>query len=234
MTKYSAHLPLSRRGLLVSSTCLLLLSGCSGLIGPSGPPPQIYVLQPDLHALNDTPAVSWQLAVAAPDASESLDTARIALHRGATLDYFADARWTDAAPLLIQAKLVESFEKSTRIPAVAATSDAVRADYALETTLRDFEARYDSQNSAPTIVVDIVARVVTVGRSDVIATHDFHQEATAARNDIPSVVAAFNQAAGAAFEEIVGWTLHVPAADKPSSVPPAVPPAHARRHKIAS
>lgn len=234
MTKYSAHLPLSRRGLLVGSTFLFLLSGCSGLIGPSSPPPQIYVLQPDLHALDDAPRVSWQLAVAAPDASESLDTPRIALYRGATLDYFADARWTDAVPLLVQAKLVEAFEKSARIPAVAATSDAVRADYVVETNLRDFEARYDSQSAAPTIVVDIVVHIVTVGRNDVVATHDFHQEAPAARNDIPSVVAAFNQAAGAAFEDIAGWTLHAPAVEKAGSIPPAAPAPAAHRHKIAS
>jgi cholesterol transport system auxiliary component len=232
MTKYSAHLPLSRRGLLVGSASLLFLSGCSGLIGPSGPPPQIYVLAPDLHALSDAPAVAWQLAIAAPDASESLDTPRIALHRGATLDYYADARWTDAVPLLIQSKLVEAFEKSTKVPAVAATSDAVRADYVLESTLRDFEARYDSQNGAPTIVVDIVVRVVTVGRNDVIATHDFHQEAPAARNDIPSVVAAFNQAASATFEEIVSWTLRTARVEKSEPVPPAT--RASRRHKIAS
>jgi len=232
MTKCSAHLPLSRRGILAGTTSLLVLSGCSGLIGPSGPPPQIYVLQPEFHAA-DTLPVRWQLAVAAPDASESLDTARIALHRGANLDYFADARWTDAVPMLIQAKLVEAFEKSTKIPAVAATSDAVRADYVLETTLRDFEARYDSQNGAPTVVVDIVVRVVSEGHSDVVATHDFHNEASAARNDIPSVVAAFNQAAGAAFADIVAWSLSVPAAEKSGSATPvATPPA--RRHKTAS
>ena len=234
MTKYSAQLPLSRRGLLVSSTALLLLSGCGGLIGPSNPPPQIYVLDPDLRALNDGPAVAWQLAVAAPDASESLDTPRIALHRGATLDYFADARWTDAVPLLVQAKLVEAFEKSGRIPAVAATSDAVRADYVLETTLRDFQARYDGANGVPVIVVDIVAHIVTVGRNDVIATHDFHQEATAARNDIPSVVAAFNQASGAAFEEIAGWTMRAARVEKQEAVPSDAAKPPMRRHKIAS
>ncbi len=233
MTKYSAHLPPSRRGLLAGGACLLLLSGCSGLIGPSNPPPQIYVLQPEFRALGDASAVNWQLAIAAPDASESLDTARVALHRGANLDYFADARWTDAVPMLIQAKLVEAFEKSTKIPAVAATSDAVRADFVLETTLRDFEARYDSQNGPPTIVVDIVVRVVAVGRNDVVATHNFHDEATAARNDVPSVVAAFNQAAGAAFEEIVGWTLRTARVEKSEPASPMIPPAP-RRHKTAS
>jgi cholesterol transport system auxiliary component len=178
--------------------------------------------------------VTWQLAVAAPDASESLDTPRIALHRGATLDYFADARWTDAVPILVQAKLVEAFEKSARIAAVAATSDAVRADYVVETTLRDFEARYDSQTGAPTIVVDIVVHIVTVGRNDVIATHDFHQEALAARNDIPGIVAAFDQAAGAAFEEIAGWTLHAAVGEKAGTVPPAASAPASHKHKIAS
>jgi cholesterol transport system auxiliary component len=233
MTKYSAHLPLSRRGLLVGMASLLMLSACSGIIGPSGPPPQIYVLQPDFRAAN-TSSVAWQLAVSAPDASESLDTSRIALHRGANLDYFADARWTDAVPLLLQAKLVEAFEKSTKIPAVAATSDAVRADYVLETTLRDFEARYDGATGAPTIVVDIVVRVVSAGRSDVVATHDFRQEARAAQNDIPSVVAAFNQASGAVLADVVEWTLHTaPGKSDPALPATPTPPAH-HRHKIAN
>ncbi|MGD0142998.1 MAG: ABC-type transport auxiliary lipoprotein family protein [Rhizomicrobium sp.] len=233
MTNHSAHLPLSRRGLLVGTASVLVLSGCSGIIGPSNPPAQIYLLQPDLHALGGSPAVTWQLSVGAPNASESLDTARIALHLGETMDYFAGAQWMDAVPILIQAKLIEAFEKSSRIAAVGATSDAVRADYVLDTTLRDFQARYDSQDGVPTIVVDIMARLVAVGHSDVVATHDFHHEAPAARNDVPSVVAAFNQAAGAALEEIVDWTLRAPRAEQSTSMPPAVAPPTARRHKIA-
>lgn len=234
MTKYSAHLPLSRCGLLVGGAFVLFLSGCGGLIGPSGPPPQIYVLEPELHGLNDVPQASWQLAVGTPDASESLDATRIALHRGAVMDYFADARWTDTVPLLIQAKLVEAFEKTGKIRAVAATSDAVRADYVLESTLRDFQANYDSLNGAPKIVVDIVVRVVKAGRSDIVATHDFHQEAAAARNDVPSVVAAFNQASGAVLEEIAGWTLRTAGGEKSESVPPATATPPSRHHKIAS
>jgi cholesterol transport system auxiliary component len=232
MTKYLAYLPQSRRGLLVCGALALLLSGCSGLIGPSGPPPQIYVLAPDLHPLNDVPQVSWQLAVGTPDASESLDATRIALHRGAMMDYYADARWTDSVPALIQAKLVETFEKSGKIRAVAATSDAVRADYLLEATLRDFQANYSGTTGAPTIAVDIVVRIIKVGRSDIVATRDFHQESPAARNDIPSVVAAFNQASGAVLEEIAGWTLRTAGAEKADSIAPAAPPS--RKHKIAS
>ena len=170
MTKYSAHLPLSRRGILVGATSLLLLAGCSGLIGPSGPPPQIYVLEPNLHALGDAPSVSWQLAVGTPDASESLDATRIALHRGGMMDYYADARWTDTVPVLLQANIVRAFEKSGKIQAVAATSDAVRADYVLKSTLHDFQANYDGPNGAPTIVVDMMVRIIKVGHSDVVAT----------------------------------------------------------------
>ncbi|MGD0865925.1 MAG: ABC-type transport auxiliary lipoprotein family protein [Rhizomicrobium sp.] len=234
MTKYSAYLPLSRRGLLVGTASLLVLSGCSGIIGPSSPPPQIYVLQPEFRALGNSPEVTWQLAIGAPGASESLDTARIALHRGETLDYFADARWTDATPILIQEKLVEAFEKSTRIRAVAATSDAVRADYVVESTIRDFQANYETQDGTPTIVADIVVRIVRAERNDVVATHDFHHEVRAARNDVPSVVAAFDQAAGAVFEEIVDWTLHSAVAEKSMPDTPAASTPTNRKHKIAS
>jgi len=82
--------------------------------------------------------------------------------------------------------------------------------------------------------VDIVVHIVTVGRNDVIATHDFHQEALAARNDIPGIVAAFDQAAGAAFEEIAGWTLHAAVGEKAGTVPPAASAPASHKHKIAS
>jgi cholesterol transport system auxiliary component len=233
MTSYSP--PLSRRSLLALGASALVLAGCSNVIGPSLPMPQIYVLQPQLHSLQDAPAVSWQLAIAEPSASESLDTIRIALIRGQVLDYYANAQWTDGVTRLIQTQLVEAFENSGKIKAALSSTDGVRADYLLETEIRDFEARYATDNGAPTVVVDIVARLLTIDRRDVVATLFSHHEAPAARNDIPSVVAAFDTAAGAALEEIASWTLRQNAAS-PEQPAPAEPvtPQHHRRRKQAS
>ncbi len=235
MTNSRIYSPLSRRALLASGSSALLLAGCSGsLIGPSNPPMKLYVLQPDLQPLTDVPAVSSQLAIAAPDAPESLDTERIALYRGETMDYFADAQWTDSAPRVLQLLLTEAFERSGKIAAVAGATEGLRADYTLETELRDFEAHYTSENGAPTIVVDIVARLLEAQHRDVAGTLNSHHEAQAAANDVASIVAAFDKATSAALEEIAAWTLHtIPSMQ--TAAPPAAPPPTRRRHrKIAS
>jgi len=150
--------------------------------------------------------VSWQLAIARPELSQTLDSERIALLRGATMDYYADAQWSDTVPRLVQSQLVQAFEESGRILAVARESAGVRADYTLTTEIRDFNAQYNDENSAPLIVVDMEAKILAP-RGAVVAAQNIRQTAAAAANSVPAVVAAFDQALGAALAGIVAWTL---------------------------
>ena len=93
----NALLEPTRRSLLISGAAALTLSGCADLIGPE-PAPQLYVLRPELSALPQAPAVTWQLTIALPSAPLSLDTPRIALQRWAeTLDYYFILYASDAA-----------------------------------------------------------------------------------------------------------------------------------------
>ena len=202
----------TRRQMVLAGAALLMLAGCGGLLGPSGPPLQLYRLRPTFPAAGG-PSVSWQLAVARPLAPQSLDTERIALMRGAMMDYYADAQWNDSAPRLVQSLLVEAFEKSGRILAVAGESGAVHADYTLECEIRDFDAQYASDNGAPMIVVEIEARLLGP-HGTVVASLDAKQTAPASANSVPSAVAAFDQAVSATLAQIVTWTLSAP---KPAS-----------------
>ena len=84
----------TRRQMVLAGAAILTLAGCGSLLGPSGPPLQLYRLRPAFPAAGGT-SVSWQLAVARPLATQSLDTERIALMRGAMMDYYADGwRWS--------------------------------------------------------------------------------------------------------------------------------------------
>jgi cholesterol transport system auxiliary component len=217
------------RALLIGAT--LALAGCS--IGPSSPPAQIYVLEPPFAAQTDVPMSGAQLAVAAPDLANVLDTQRIALSRGQNMDYYADAQWTDNTARLLQTLLVEAFEKSGKIGSVGRDSDGIHADYILDTELRDFAAHYAGADGAPTITVDIEAKLVTSDRRTVVATLDASKTAPASANSVPAVVAAFNQATGAALEDIVGWTLRKTAAPVPpdTAAAPATPHRRHRRHR---
>jgi len=187
----------------------LALSGCAALRPQA--PPQLYVLRPDFGALMGTP-IRWRLAVAAPDAVASLDTPRIALTRSATtMDYFANAAWTDRVPLLLQRLLIQAFDVSGRIVSVDRDTAGLESDYVLETEIREFQARYASANGAPEITVAVQAKLVRMPNREIAGGVFMTEQATAAENNLDAIVTAFNRASGAALSKIVGWTLAQPA-----------------------
>ncbi len=164
---------------------------------------------------------------------DALDTKRIALQRGQTMDYYANAAWTDQTGDLIQDMLVEGLEKSGKVKAVGPTSGGVRADLLIVTEVRDFTAHYSSENGVPDVVVDIVAKLITANHHDVVAMFDARREVQASANSIPAVVQAFNQASGQAIQDIVGWTLNNATPQASDALPPTTAqPArrHRRRH----
>jgi cholesterol transport system auxiliary component len=150
--------------------------------------------------------------VAVPVAPQSLDSARIALsHSPTKLDYFADSAWTDRAPLMIQGLLIESFENTGKIVAVGRQDSDLRADYVLQTELRDFEARYYSgTEQPPEIYVRFGAKLVKMPEREIIGDTNIVQKVTAARNDLGSIIEAFDDALGSAMKHMVEWTLRTP------------------------
>ncbi|HEY7977902.1 MAG TPA: ABC-type transport auxiliary lipoprotein family protein [Rhizomicrobium sp.] len=220
---------LRRAALVIFST--VALSACGGLLGPSEAPPQIYVLHPQFGPVDRAPAVQWQFGVTEPVSPAVFDNKRITLILGQTMDYYADSSWSDQTPDLLQSLLVEAFEKSGKIKAVGRNSAGVRADILVTTEIRDFSAHYDVKDGIPTIVVDIVAKLVTATRHDVIATFDARREVRASVNSVPAVVAAFNDATGHAINDIVSWSLTNATPGASDALPPTnARPVHRRRH----
>lgn len=222
----------TRRGLLLSGAATLLLAGCGSLLSPSNPPAQIYVLDPGFSAMSGS-RVDWALVVAQTDVPNVYDTERLALERNQTMDYFANTQWTDGTPRMLQSLMVEAFEKSGRIGAVARDSGGVRGDYILASELRHFEALYDQGDGAPQINVDIVVKLLSLPRRDVVATHDSVQQVRATANSVPAVVQAFNEATRAALADVVQWALGAGSAPAQSAAneTPAAPTAHHRRRR---
>ena len=146
-----------------------------------------------------------------PVSPQSLDTDRIALTRNrTTLDYFADASWTDRTPVLLQGLLIRAFEDSGRIIGVGRDSSGLTPDYLLETDLREFEARYGEAGSQlPTVTVSLVAKLVKMPDRHIIDSIRVAEQASAARNDLASIVDAFDTAVGKVLTQVVVWTLQV-------------------------
>ena len=189
---------ISRRHLLLAGGAAL--GGC-GVIPKVNDPVPLYTLSAVSAFGQSLPKVDWQLVVGTPVASADLNTTRIALTRSpGVIEYFANGAWADYAPILLQGKLIESFEASK---AVSVGRDAVglRPDYVLHSDLRDFQAEYSG--AAPTAHLRLSAKLVRMPDRRIVANILTEQKVPAAGNSLAEIVAAFDRAAGEAFEEVV-------------------------------
>ncbi|HEV2551346.1 MAG TPA: ABC-type transport auxiliary lipoprotein family protein [Stellaceae bacterium] len=191
---------------LLLSALLVAPSGCGSLLPTGGAPPKLYTLTP----ATDFPAgqaIRSQLLVDVPVSAAALDTERIALSRSAiTIDYYAEAAWTDRAPLMIQSLVVQSFENSGRITAIGRESLALRADYVLRPELRHFEAEYHDA-AAPSAHVAVGIKLVKMPDRTIVAQRNFEAAAPALANQMPAIVESFDKALHDAMRQIVDWTL---------------------------
>ncbi|HXC90120.1 MAG TPA: ABC-type transport auxiliary lipoprotein family protein [Stellaceae bacterium] len=190
---------------------VLALAGCASLF-VSNPPGKLYRLTPADSYPTPLPSVRAQLLVDLPQAPAGIDTSRIALSRSPiSLDYYADAEWTDRLPALVEAALLASFENTGSITAIDRASTGLRADFVLRTEIRHFEAVYDAAGGPPRVWVAIIGRLAAMPRRKIVAQARFEQRVPAAADTVPAVVAAFNTATDAVLKQIVLWTLANPA-----------------------
>jgi cholesterol transport system auxiliary component len=189
---------ISRRHFMLAGGAAL--GGC-GVIPKVNDPVPLYTLSAVSAFEQSLPKVDWQLVVGTPVASADLNTTRIALTRSpGVIEYFANGAWADYAPILLQGKLIESFEASK---AVSVGRDAVglRPDYVLHSDLRDFQAEYSG--AAPIAHLRLSAKLVRMPDRRIVANILTEHEVPAAGNSLAEIVAAFDRAAGEAFDEVV-------------------------------
>jgi ABC-type uncharacterized transport system auxiliary subunit len=200
----------------------LCLSGCSGLFKSNAQPEQIYFLRAPPAQGATAGAASPGAAAAAADgatasaaslarmgvsirvghplAAPGLDTAHIMLvqadHR---MNFFAGSRWPAPLPDVVEALTVQTLRASNAWASVEDSSSPFPSDYLLQVAVRRFEADYAESGSAPAVHVVLDC---TVGRRegrDIIATFVASGTTAAAANRLSDVVAAFEQASGAAL-----------------------------------
>lgn len=185
----------------------LMTAGCSILKVP-GKPPELYNLTPKSTYIKGLPQTDKQLIIEEPIAAGGLDTNRIALRPKATrLQFFADARWTERAPKMVQTLLIESFENTGKIIAVGRQSIGLRSDYTLKTELREFQAekRDDEKYS---VHVRINVKVVKQPQKTIVGSRSFERSVLANNGDgLDGIISAFDKAAGKVIKELVEWTL---------------------------
>jgi cholesterol transport system auxiliary component len=193
------------RGL--STLALLVLVGCGSILQPPAPPPTLYRLTPATEFAPGLGTASQQLAVETPMAEAALDTTRIALSRHPTaLDYFADAAWTDRLTMIVQARLIDSFDNSHRLAAVGPQGGALHVEIVLVPELRHFEAVYDGASGSPHWQIELAVQLVKLPERTLLAERDFHGDVPAARNELSAIIEAADQAWRGVAKDVVDWT----------------------------
>ncbi|MGH6982438.1 MAG: ABC-type transport auxiliary lipoprotein family protein, partial [Stellaceae bacterium] len=138
---------------LIVAALALAPAACSGLLGGGGPPTALYNLT--AVSLPAGPRLNREILIDKPNATDALDTRRIALRRNQlSFNYFAEASWTDPAPAMIHALLIESMQRSGRVKAVSRNTTAILGDYELRVDVRRFEADYAGDVEVPTVRIE--------------------------------------------------------------------------------
>jgi len=199
-----------RRDFLLLSGASLALAGCGDLLGPP-PSPPIYVLEAPAP-LQPMARLPWSLSVMRPTAPSALSGDRVPLIQpDLTLDYYANATLPDAIPDLVQAAVLQAFEKSGAPASVAREADALHADYELFLDIKDFELRYAVKDGVPEALVTLTARLVTAHGRAAAGDTAVTRKVPASANSVAAAVAALGQALGAVSAGIVTWAATFPA-----------------------
>ena len=201
-----------RRRLFLIAASSLLLSACGGNVLGLGPPEAgtIYPIRPAFPAGNGE-KVGWALSILRPDLAGGLDSDRIVLHQpDGTMDFYAKAIYPDRLGALVQQVLLDGFEMSGRIAAVAPEQAALHADYNLVTEVKDFSARYAQADGIPAVTVSITAKMTTAHGRAIVSTFSTVKTVSASANSAAAAAQALQQAVGTAVSEIVNWALATP------------------------
>jgi cholesterol transport system auxiliary component len=204
MSVTDAHLwPRSFRRSAAVGGLALMLAGCS-VLGGSGPPPAIYDLVTPVSFPGLQGRTNAQLLIPPPSAINALNTDRIVVRpEGEEIAYYPGVTWSDQLPLLIQTKLIRSFENSAAAR-VARPGDSLAIDYQVILDIRAFEAVV---SGAPAGRVTLGVRLLNDRDGRIVASRIFEVVVPAANDSAEAAINALNTATEQVMREIVEWTV---------------------------
>ena len=155
----------------------------------------------NLGAMGKT--IEGQLAIPEPSAVAMLETQRFLFSPAKDVPGFADALWADSIPKLLQARLIESFENYDIAHAPLRGAEIGQSDFQLLIDVRRFRIVVGSE---PTVEIGLSARILDKN-GKVLASRLFEEGQKFDKVELPSAVAAFNDAFGRIAKDMIAWTV---------------------------
>jgi phospholipid/cholesterol/gamma-HCH transport system substrate-binding protein len=194
-----------------------ILAGLEHVIGGGSAKtavPKYYDLTPPRSFSPSHKAAKSQLVVLEPTAVVALDTQRIIIDVGKGANAGTDnAQWSDTIPKLLQARIVQSFENSNYLGAVAQPMDGLTADYQLAIDVRSFQVSTgpdSAERPAPGPVAHVAFGAKILGdKGRIIASRTFDAVVSAADIDVAAAAVAIDKAFAKAVTDLVVWTAGI-------------------------
>ncbi|MGD0721826.1 MAG: ABC-type transport auxiliary lipoprotein family protein [Roseiarcus sp.] len=173
---------------------VLLLAACGGSA------PETFDLS--AAAVPAARPLRAQLSIREPIASLDLDSQRILVRTGPeSVAYLAGAQWSDKLPILVQTRLVQTFQNARLMSSVARAGTGLDADYSLELDIQAFEL----DAKAIEAHIAIVAKLLDRRGGRTLAARLFNAQVPATGTGGPEAAAALNAALSTVLTQIVAF-----------------------------
>lgn len=199
--------PVTRRafGCLLLTVPVMALAACS-LPGERKAPRRVR-LTPAEDFPPSMPSVAWTLMVNEPQATLSLNSAKVAyIGEKKQIEYLATAEWASRAPEMIMELLVESFQNSNKILTVGDRRARIRPDFELDTRLVEFFYEQTDEDAGE-VRVKLETTLIKRPQRSPLATLSFESSSPVAPRSLDNIVAAFDESLRDVMEQTVEWAL---------------------------
>ncbi|WP_292130625.1 ABC-type transport auxiliary lipoprotein family protein [Mesorhizobium sp.] len=180
---------------------VLAVAGCAALGGKPAPLDTFELSAPSVDAHGHS---RKQILIAQPSALKALDSQNIVIKPSdRSIQYLKGAQWADRLPLIVQARLAETFQRSGSFAGVGKPGEGLAIDYQVIVEVRSFEVRVNGGEHAE---VDLFVRLLNDRNGEVKASKSFTASAPVSGSGNPAYVGALDAAFGDAAKQIVRWT----------------------------
>lgn len=181
-----------------------ILAGIERMTGGGTSNAPLYSLKPAAD-LPPPPAEApdWQLIIPEPTTLLAFNTDKIMTKPAPDESLpLENARWSDSLPILVQAKLVETFENAGYAQRVSRTIGDFASNYQLSIDIREFDV---STEGDPEAQIVILAKILSPN-NEIIASRKFETSAPAKGSEVRQYIDALSAAFDEVERKILEWT----------------------------
>lgn len=181
-----------------------MLSGCALMDFGSGEPARMFVITSVVVDSANIPEAHAAVTIKIPYARAEVNTPKI-LYRPSAHEvvYIGNVRWSDTVPIIFQTALIDTFEQSGKFDAVARTGSGLRAQFDVQTELREFG--FTQREGIMIAGVDVRVSLVDMHQGRLVASTRFTAEAPSKGHTQDDLIVALDGVSDDVMGQLTLW-----------------------------